>query len=90
MDCFLKKTQSEQNISKWLSKPKDSGGPHYTTSRSKRPPEAHTENSSPHKDYTGRKATHILSEKNQRRQSPLAVHRNAYLTNTKPSALDIP
>ena len=45
----------------WLSKPKDPGGPYYTTSRSKRPPEAHTDTSSPHKDCTRRKATHILT-----------------------------
>jgi hypothetical protein len=34
---------------KWMSKPKDSGKPHYTTSRRKRPPQDHTDNSSPHK-----------------------------------------
>ena len=71
-------------ISKWLSKHKGSGGPRYTTSRRKRPPEAHTDTSSPHKDYTRRKATHILcKKKNQRWQSPLAVHRNANLMKTR-------
>ena len=35
--------------SKWISKLKDSGGPHYTTSQRKRPPQAHTDTSLPHK-----------------------------------------
>ena len=48
---------------KWLSKPKESGGPPYTTWRRKRPPEVHTDTSSPHKDCTRRKATHIISKK---------------------------
>ena len=50
---------------KWLSKPKESGGPPYTTWRRKRPPEVHTDTSSPHKDYTRWKATHILREKSE-------------------------
>jgi hypothetical protein len=34
--------------SKWIYKPKDSSGPHYKTSQRKRPPQAHTDTSSPH------------------------------------------
>jgi hypothetical protein len=56
-----------------ISKSKASGGLHYTASRRKRPPQAHTDTSSPLK-----KASHTL-----RGESEATVHRNANLTNTR-------